>query len=50
VQKDFVWLHHWTDSGVASWYDCAVAIYEEVTLLGLLNKKNDILPISAGNY
>ena len=50
VQKDLVGLHHWTDSGVASWYDFALAIYEEATLLGLLDKKVNILPISAENY
>ncbi len=28
---------HWTDSGVASWYDFAVAIQEEAMALGLLS-------------
>ena len=29
-------LYHYTDSGVASWYDFAVAIQEEALILGLL--------------
>ena len=29
-------MHHWTDAGVASWYDFAVAIQEEALALGLL--------------
>ena len=50
LQKDLVGIHHWTDSGVASWYDFAVAIYEEATLLGMLDKEIEILPIRAENY
>lgn len=33
-------IHHWTDAGVASWYDFAVAIYEEARILGLLENSD----------
>jgi dTDP-4-dehydrorhamnose reductase len=29
-------LHHWTDAGVASWYDFAVAVREEAVAIGCL--------------
>jgi dTDP-4-dehydrorhamnose reductase len=36
---------HWTDAGVASWYDFAVAIQEEALHLGLLERAVTIIPI-----
>jgi dTDP-4-dehydrorhamnose reductase len=36
---------HWTDAGVASWYDFAVAIQEEALELGLLQRAVSIIPI-----
>jgi dTDP-4-dehydrorhamnose reductase len=44
-----VWgrILHWTDSGVASWYDFAVAIAEEGKSLGLLERVPEIVPIRA---
>jgi dTDP-4-dehydrorhamnose reductase len=41
---------HYTDSGVASWYDFAVAIQEEALALGLLKEAVPITPISASQY
>jgi dTDP-4-dehydrorhamnose reductase len=41
---------HFTDSGVASWYDFAVAIYEEAKALGLLDREVEILPIRSEAY
>jgi len=41
---------HWTDAGVASWYDFAVAIQEEAITLGLLKKEIPIRPISTKEY
>jgi dTDP-4-dehydrorhamnose reductase len=41
---------HYTDSGVASWYDFAVAIQEEALAIGLLAKAVPITPISAAQY
>ena len=38
-------VHHWTDAGVASWYDFAVAIQEEALALGLLDRVAAVRPI-----
>lgn len=43
-------LFHWTDAGVASWYDFAVAIQEIALEKGLLDKKIPIRPIPASAY
>ena len=43
-------LHHWCDSGVASWYDFAVAIAEEAVSLGVLASSPPILPIAGADY
>ncbi|MFT3904942.1 MAG: dTDP-4-dehydrorhamnose reductase [Steroidobacteraceae bacterium] len=43
-------VHHWTDAGVASWYDFAVAIAEEATPLGLLSDRVEITPIQTEDY
>jgi dTDP-4-dehydrorhamnose reductase len=41
---------HYTDSGVASWYDFAVAIQEEALAIGLLTVAVPISPIPASQY
>jgi dTDP-4-dehydrorhamnose reductase len=43
-------VHHWCDSGVASWYDFAVAIAEEAVQLGVLGSSPAILPIASADY
>lgn len=43
-------VHHWCDSGVASWYDFAVAIAEEAVTLGVLASTPPILPIAGADY
>jgi dTDP-4-dehydrorhamnose reductase len=43
-------LYHWCDSGVASWYDFAVAIAEEAATLGLLASSPSIEPIASADY
>jgi dTDP-4-dehydrorhamnose reductase len=43
-------LHHWTDAGVASWYDFAVAIAEEGAQLGLVSDKVTVTPIGTVDY
>ena len=43
-------IHHFTDSGVASWYDFAVAIQEEASLLGLLERRVPVVPISTADF
>jgi len=42
--------HHWTDAGVASWYDFAVAIAEESLALGLLDRQVPIRPIRSEEF
>ena len=43
-------VHHWTDAGVASWYDFAVAIAEEGAALGLLSPSVSVRPIATEEY
>lgn len=43
-------IYHWTDGGVASWYDFAEAIQEEAIILGMLDKRIPVNPIPAGAY
>jgi len=43
-------LHHWCNSGVASWYDFAVAIGEEASARGLLRTVPVIRPILSAEY
>lgn len=42
--------HHYTDAGVASWYDFAVAIQEEAIAAGLLDRPTTIVPIDTVDY
>ena len=41
---------HWSDSGVASWYDIAVAVGDIGLELGLIKKKAHVFPIKTINY
>lgn len=41
---------HWTDAGVASWYDFAVAIQELAIEKGMLSRKIPVRPIPASSY
>jgi dTDP-4-dehydrorhamnose reductase len=43
-------MYHWTDAGVASWYDFAVAIQELAIEKGMLSHAIPILPIPANAY
>ncbi|BBO87681.1 dTDP-4-dehydrorhamnose reductase [Desulfosarcina ovata] len=43
-------IYHWSDAGVASWYDFTVAIQEEAYHLGLLNKPIPISPIRSDAF
>ncbi|WP_068546664.1 dTDP-4-dehydrorhamnose reductase [Thalassotalea crassostreae] len=43
-------VHHYTDNGVASWYDFAVAICDIGLELGLLNKQININSIATTEY
>lgn len=41
---------HYTDSGVASWYDFACAIQEEALQMGLLENAVPVVPISTAEF
>jgi len=41
---------HWTDAGVASWYDFAVAIQEEAHATGLLDRPVTVRPVRTDEY
>ncbi len=43
-------IHHWTDAGVASWYDFAMAIAEEAVALGMLPSTVTVTPIATEEY
>jgi dTDP-4-dehydrorhamnose reductase len=43
-------IYHWTDAGVCSWYDFAVAISEEAAAAGLLESAARVRPIPASDY
>jgi dTDP-4-dehydrorhamnose reductase len=43
-------IYHWTDLGVASWYDFAVAIQDEALARGLLPRAIPVLPIYSSEY
>jgi dTDP-4-dehydrorhamnose reductase len=40
----------WTDAGVASWYDFAIAIQEEALALGLLSRAVPVRPLRTEEY
>lgn len=50
LETDARGVRHWTDAGVASWYDFAVAIQEEGQAAGLLDRAIPIVPIRANEY
>jgi dTDP-4-dehydrorhamnose reductase len=43
-------IMHFSDSGVCSWYDFAVAIHEEAVGAGLLNRTVRLVPIATAEY
>jgi dTDP-4-dehydrorhamnose reductase len=49
-KTDVKGIYHWTDAGVASWYDFAVAIQELALEKKLLDKIIPVLPIPATDY
>ncbi|NER79329.1 MAG: dTDP-4-dehydrorhamnose reductase [Leptolyngbya sp. SIO1D8] len=42
--------YHYTNSGVVSWYDFAVAIFEEASVLGYPLKLTSVKPITSDQY
>jgi dTDP-4-dehydrorhamnose reductase len=43
-------IYHWSDAGVTSWYDFAVAIQEEALARGLIDRPIPIHPITTADY
>jgi dTDP-4-dehydrorhamnose reductase len=43
-------IQHWTDAGLASWYDFAVAIAEEAAALNLVPSSVSVTPISTSEH
>ena len=50
IELNTTGIHHWSDAGVASWYDFAYAIMEEGIALGLLDKPIKINAITTADY
>jgi dTDP-4-dehydrorhamnose reductase len=50
AQPSLSGIYHWSDAGVASWYDFAVAIQEEALLLGLTAQPKPIYPINTTDF
>ncbi|EED36653.1 dTDP-4-dehydrorhamnose reductase [Luminiphilus syltensis NOR5-1B] len=42
--------YHWSDAGACSWYDFAVAIADEASRIGLLDRAPAIVPIPSSDY
>jgi dTDP-4-dehydrorhamnose reductase len=43
-------IQHWTDAGVASWYDFAAAIAEDAAQIGLIPRSVTVRPIRTCDY
>ncbi|MFT6901214.1 MAG: dTDP-4-dehydrorhamnose reductase [Colwellia sp.] len=50
AKQNVTGIHHYTDNGVASWYDFAVAIQEIALSLGMLEKEIPINAITTADY
>ncbi|WP_035237782.1 dTDP-4-dehydrorhamnose reductase [Desulfobacter vibrioformis] len=50
LEKDLRGIFHWTDAGVASWYDFAMAVQEEGLALGLLAEEIPVTPVGTKEY
>ncbi len=49
-KKKLPFIFHWSDAGVASWYDIAIAVGEIAKELGINNKEANVLPIDTIDY
>jgi len=47
---DALGIYHWTDAGVAGWYDFAAAVQEEAMRLGILNTLIPVIPVRTEDY
>jgi dTDP-4-dehydrorhamnose reductase len=50
TQSPITGIYHFTNSGAISWYDFAVAIFEEATTLGFPLKLQRVVPITTAEY
>ncbi len=50
ARPDLAGTFHWTDAGVASWYDFAVAIAEEAVASGVVKSMPEVTPIATHEY
>lgn len=50
ADRDLKGIVHWTDAGVASWYDFAVAIRDEALVVGLLHHPVTVVPIGSHEF
>lgn len=50
IELNTTGIQHWSDAGVASWYDFAYAIMEESVAIGLLDKPIKINAITTADY
>ena len=50
AENETVGVYHWTDEGVASWYDFAIAIQQLGIEKGLLSSAIPVLPIPSSQY
>ncbi|MDZ8183310.1 MAG: dTDP-4-dehydrorhamnose reductase [Nostoc sp. ChiSLP02] len=50
LSLDIAGTYHYTNSGVASWYDFAVAIFEEAQQQGVPLKVENVIPITTPEY
>jgi dTDP-4-dehydrorhamnose reductase len=50
ISHEMKGVHHWTDAGVATWYDFACAIYDMRMAADLCVKRCDIVPIQSTDY
>lgn len=50
LNSETVGIYHYTNAGVTSWYDFAIAIFEEAQKLGIPLKIKRVLPITTDQY
>ena len=50
IEQKMTGCYHWTDAGVASWYDFALAIRDEGVASGLLERTLPVTPIPSSAY
>jgi len=50
LSADTIGTYHYTNSGVCSWYDFAIAIFEEAQQLGFPLKIQRVIPITTPEY